>query len=569
MPETETRTREELLAEVKELSARLEAMERGASQQQQVEERLRHSERQSRAWLEHSPVCTKIVDLDFNLQYMSNAGVSELQIDDIDSYYGKPYPFDFYPQSFRDAMRARLRETKDTGAVTTLEASVVDVNNNELWYHSTLVPVRDAQDQIDYILVVSLEITERKQAEEQRMLLERQVQHAQKLESLGVLSGGIAHDFNNILTSILGNADLALHLLPQDSPARENLQEVENASRRAADLAQQMLAYSGQGRFVTEPVDLGQFVEEMAHLLQVSISRQVELTCDFSADLPSFDGDATQIRQVIMNLITNASDSIGDQPGTIRVSTGATHYEADDLENFRGALLSIPGETHIPGLYTWLEVKDTGCGMDQETIDRMFDPFFTTKVSGRGLGMSAVQGIVRGHRGAISVCSQPGQGTRFRVLFPANSDSTDTGETVAETSATTEGWRGSGTILIVDDEQPVCEVGRMMLERLGFDVLTAFDGEQAVEACRRHAASIVCILLDLTMPHTSGEEIYRDLQKVCPSTPIVLCSGYTLLDSDQRFADGESARFIQKPYTLSTLQETLKEILGAGSETAR
>lgn len=561
LPETDTRSKAQLLAENQKLAARIEALEQTAARQQQAEDLLRSTERQSRAWLEYSPVCTKIVDLDFNLQYMSTAGVKGLQIDDITTFYGKPYPFDFYPQSFRDAMTGRLQTSKDTGEITTLEASVVDINDNELWFHSTLVPVHDDDGQVDYIIVVSIDITERKQAEEERMLMERQVQHAQKLESLGVLSGGIAHDFNNILMSILGNADLALHALPADSPARVNIKEVENASRRAADLAQQMLAYSGQGRFVTESIDLAQFVEEMIHLLKVSISRQVELQYEFSDNLPAFEGDATQIRQVIMNLITNASDAIGDDRGTVRVSTGTTQYDSAALNRFNESVFTRHQQTASPGLFTWLEVTDTGCGMDEATIARIFDPFFTTKVSGRGLGMSAVQGIIRGHGGAISVRSEPGQGTTFRVMFPASRAADDVGLDADQQTADSESWRGEGTILIVDDEEQVCAVGRMMLERLGFEVITATDGQQALDIFASRTDEIVCVLLDLTMPQFSGEQVLDQLHQIRPETPVILCSGYSILDSSTS-TDGRSpANFIQKPYSLATLQDALKQVL--------
>jgi PAS domain S-box-containing protein len=529
------------------------------TERKQAENRLWESERKSRAWLEFSPACTKIVDLDFNLQYMSNAGVNGLQIDDITPYYGKPYPFDFYPEPFRRQMINNLKRVKETGEIATQEGSVVDTEGNDVWFHSTLVPVNDDEGRIDYIIVVSIDITERKRAEEQRISLERQVQHAQKLESLGVLSGGIAHDFNNILMSILGNADLALDSLSPHAPARANVQEIEKASKRAADLAKQMLAYSGKGRFVIEQINLDEFVNEMVHLLEVSISKKAVLKYNFAENLPPFDGDATQIRQVIMNLITNASEAIGDKSGVIALSTGTMECDRAYLDEFphTGLDKSMP-----EGAYTYLEVADTGCGMDRETIEKIFDPFFTTKFSGRGLGMSAVLGIMRGHKGAIRVYSEPGKGTSFKVLFPVN-ELPDKGTPARRKSEfETEDWCGRGTVLIADDEEAVCAVGKQMLERLGFNVLTACDGGEAIEVFREHADEIVGVLLDLTMPHFDGEQTFREIHRIRPDIPVVLSSGYNMQDATQRFAGKGLAGFIQKPYNLATLREKLMEVLG-------
>ena len=270
-----------------------------------------------------------------------------------------------------------------------------------------------ANPHINGIIAVSRNIQERKQLEEEHLILEKQLLHAQKLESLGVLAGGIAHDFNNILTAIIGNAELALMRLNPESPAMENLQRIEKAAARAADLARQMLAYSGKGKFVVEHIDLNRLVEEMGHMLEVSISKKAVLRYNLTKPLPAISVDATQIRQIIMNLVINASEAIGDTSGVIAITTGCLECNVDYLQKF---WLTDP----IPaGLYVSLEIADTGCGMDKETLSRIFDPFFTTKFTGRGLGMAAVLGIVRGHKGAIKVNSVPGKGSSFKVLLPA------------------------------------------------------------------------------------------------------------------------------------------------------
>jgi len=561
MSEVTTRSKADLLDEIRRLQERIGELESMSSEYQHAEELLRYSERRSRAWLEHSPVCTKIVDLDFNLQYMSAAGIKGLQIDDITLFYGRPYPLEFYPASFREQMTASLERVKRTGRIVTQEASVIDLDGNEMWFQSTLVPVNDDDGHIDYIMVVSIDTTERRRSEEERVGLERQMLHTQKLESLGVLSGGIAHDFNNILMSILGNANLALDALSPHAPARENIQSIEKASRRAADLAMQMLAYSGKGRFVIEPIYLNEFVNEMAHLLEVSISKKVSLVYEFAGDLPAFDGDATQIRQIIMNLITNASEAIGNESGVITLSTGTMACDRDYLNEVSEFLSASLDEPMAEGIYTYLEVADSGCGMDTETVRKVFDPFFTTKFAGRGLGLSAVLGILRGHGGAISIRSELQSGTVFRVFFPAI-DPLEDSETAGPERDIGTTWRGSGTVLIADDEESVCDVGRRMLERLGFRVLTALDGREAVDVFREHADEIVCVLLDKTMPHLDGEQVFSELRRIRPEVRVVLCSGYNLQDDTRSFASTGLAGFIQKPYSLGALRNKLGGILG-------
>ena len=411
------------------------------------------------------------------------------------------------------------------------------------------------------IAVNFFDISERKRAEEEKLILERQVQHAQKFESLGVLAGGIAHDFNNLLMAILGNADLALDALSPLSPAKANIEELEKAAKRAAELAKQMLAYSGKGRFVIEPIDIGKLVEEMAHLLVVSISKKVTLKFNFAENILTFDGDATQIRQVIMNLITNASEAIGDKTGVIALSTGVMECDRAYLDS-GNEILRITQDGPLPeGLYTYIEVTDTGCGMDAQTIDKIFDPFFTTKFTGRGLGMSAVLGIVRGHRGVLKIYSELGKGTCFKILFPVSDqgDKSHVPSNLAETDP--KSWRGMGTILITDDEESVRTVGRQMLERMGFTVLTAEHGHEAISVFQQHAREIVCVLLDLTMPHMDGEETFRELRSLNTDVKVVLCSGYNEQDAVQRFTGKGLAGFLQKPYTLRILREKLHEIL--------
>ena len=406
----------------------------------------------------------------------------------------------------------------------------------------------------DLYLHYAFDITEKVRAEEERRKLEAQIQHAQKFESMGVLAGGVAHDFNNLLTSILGNASLARKELSPASPARESLEEIETASQRAAELCRQMLAYAGKGKFVIEPVGLNELVEEMAHLLEVSISKKAVLKYDFTDNLPAVEADATQIRQVIMNLITNASEALGEESGTIKIATGIKKCTREFL---RGIYL---GKELPEGEYFCLEVADTGCGMDEETLAKMFDPFFTTKFTGRGLGLAAALGIVRGHKGAIRVSSKPGRGTTFKIFFPASDRLAKPAE--KEFAAVEQGWTGSGTILLVDDERGIRRLGKRILEDFGFAVLVAANGREAVRMFQEHKNEIVLVLLDLTMPKMSGDEAFQEIRQIKSDARVILSSGYMEEDAVVRFAGRGLAGFLQKPYNSQVLEKKIREILG-------
>jgi two-component system, cell cycle sensor histidine kinase and response regulator CckA len=412
-----------------------------------------------------------------------------------------------------------------------------------------------------HLLAIVKDITVIKNAEAERMRLERQVQHAQKLESLGVLAGGIAHDFNNILTGILGNADLALMRISPLAPARGNLEEIRKAALRAAGLANQMLAYSGKGKFELRSIDLSSLVKEMAQLMEVSISKKAVLTYDLTDDLPIIQGDVNQIRQVVMNLITNASESLGRGTGVIRLCTSSAFCDRTYLDAMGAGAHTIHEEPLPEGLYVSLEVTDSGCGMDLETQSRVFDPFFTTKFSGRGLGMSAVLGIVRGHEGMVKIYSEIGKGTTFKILFPAGKD-LDASQKPNLGEENLHQVLQEGLVLVADDETTVCNVAKEMLEEMGLTVLTAWDGNQAVEIFREHVDKILFVLLDLTMPGLDGAQAFREMRRLNPKVKVILSSGYNEQDVTQRFVGKGLAGFIQKPYTMVKLREKLNEVFG-------
>ena len=383
--------------------------------------------------------------------------------------------------------------------------------------------------------------------EEERLRLEHQLLHAQKLESLGILAGGIAHDFNNILTGILGNSSLGLMRIDPDSPATENLQNIEKAAVRAADLAKQMLAYSGKGMFVVEPVNLNLLLEEMIHLLEVSVSKKAELKLSLAQDLPPVQADPTQLRQIVMNLVINASEAIEEQGGSISIGTGYRYFDQSYLKEAWFDCELVEGE------FVFLQVADTGCGMDESTLSRIFDPFFTTKFTGRGLGMSAVLGIIRGHKGAIKVQSKPGEGTTFTVLLPAS----DLPVPVKEADQKVDDWQGSGAILLVDDEETICDIGAMMLGQLGYEVVTALSGSGALQAYRSRP-DIKFVILDLTMPQMDGEQTFVALKALDPEVKVIMSSGYSAQEVTGKFTGTGLLDFIQKPYSMQALLEVMK-----------
>jgi PAS domain S-box-containing protein len=394
------------------------------------------------------------------------------------------------------------------------------------------------------------DITARLKAEEERRTLERQMLHVQKLESLGVLAGGIAHDFNNLLVSVLGNAGLALAELDPASPARSRLSDIELAAQRAAELTRQMLAYAGRGRFVVQRLNLSEIVGELVTLLRTVVARTAEIDVRLADGLPDVEADPSQLRQVVMNLVTNAADALASAAGRIEITTGRVFATPDYLAQ------SCLGEDLAPGEFVFADIADTGCGMDQQTLARIFDPFFTTKVTGRGLGLAAVLGIVRSHRGAIAVKSTPGVGTRFRLLLPAVAVSPADRQTPGVPAKTAF---SSGTVLIVDDDDGVRTVATLSLERAGFRVVPARDGEEGIAALRERGGEIDAVLLDMTMPRLSGAETCHLIRQMHPSLPIVLTSGYTEPDAVARFAADEVAGFLQKPFSPTTLVRMIQD----------
>lgn len=430
---------------------------------------------------------------------------------------------------------------------------IVEPDGRVHWTNDHTIVIRDEQGRVTHYAGYILDVTDRRQAEEERRRLELQIQHTQKLESLGVLAGGIAHDFNNLLLAVLGHAQLALDDLPPDAPARTSLRHIETAANRAAALAQQMLTYAGRSERRLEAVYLSALVEEMSHLLASILSKKAELRLVASPTLLPIEADATQIRQVIVNLLANASEALQGQPGTIELRT---YLMEADRALLRKARL---GQSCPPGRYVCLEVRDSGGGMEAATLDRMFEPFFTTKSTGRGLGLAMLHGIVRGHGGAILVDSRPGSGTCFQVLFPASSAApAETQAPRPRLDAPSDG-RGE-TILVIDDELEVLAVMQRMLERAGYRVLTTHSGVEGLELLHAPNVEIDALVLDMTMPGMSGLEMLCTLRSRGSRLPVLLISGYHEQEAARQAAVAMPDAFLQKPFTPAELTERVRSL---------
>ncbi|MCB9634416.1 MAG: PAS domain-containing protein [Sandaracinus sp.] len=412
------------------------------------------------------------------------------------------------------------------------------------WLYDFTRILRDEDGRATHYLGYVIDVTSRVQAQVEKQELERQLLHAQKLESLGVLAGGVAHDFNNLLTGILGQTQLA-QLAVTANPARalEHLREIEALSLRAAEFTRQLLAYTGRGQLVVEPLDLGELARSMFGMLRVLVSKNAQLQIDVEPDVPAMCGDRAQLQQIVLNLVTNASDALGEASGSLRVSVRR------ELGPAWEACADVPAGEKVV-----LEVSDDGCGMDDDARTRLFEPFFTTKATGRGLGLSAVMGIVRGHEGAIHVRSAPGAGTSFLLVFPACDEQTPARPSAPAPSV----WRGQGVALVVDDEAAVREAACAMLQHLGFTTLAADNGAEALALLETHHATVAMVLLDRTMPVLGGADTMARLRERWPALPVVMTSGF---DVGAPTALDKRTRFLPKPYRLSELRAVLEDVM--------
>jgi PAS domain S-box-containing protein len=520
------------------------------SDRRQADEALRESEARYRGVVENTLVGIGISAQD-RFVYANQTLLRLADCGSLEELAAKPLTEYLTPSS--RAYLAYYVEARNGGNAVPLELELEAIRPDGVQRALRVCTSPVRLDGLMYELSTVIDVTDQRRAERERLDIQRRLLDAQKLESLGVLAGGIAHDFNNLLMAVLGNLDMALADTPEGSPAGASIRQAMQASRRATDLTRGMLAYSGRGHFAPRPVDLNELVRENAELLRTSVARTTSLSVCLAQQQVYIEADPGQVQQVVMNLITNASEAIGDGPGVVTLRTALLGQTAEELE------WSRLEEKPESGQFACLEVVDTGCGMDDEVQARLFDPFYTTKAAGRGLGMSAVLGIVRGHRGAIFITSAPGRGTTVRVLFPAcvAPEATDSPTAAAPPRPSPF----AGTVLVVDDDDDVRHLCVAYLHRLGAKPVGAADGEQAVMLFRKWGAEIRLVLLDLTMPRKDGLATYRELKRLRADVPVILCSGYCEQDATRRFAGEGLACFLQKPFELRQLREAIERVL--------
>jgi len=508
---------------------------------------LRATEGRLQAILDHSPAIIFVKDLEGRYRIFNQPFIDACP-PEVGQLFGRTDE-DLFPPAEAARYRANDEQVTSSGQPAQFEETATRPDGRVVVNLVDKFPLLDDSGRPYALCGIATDITSHKAGEENKLVMERRLLESQKFESLGVLAGGVAHDFNNILTAILGNANLASLELPEDHPVRPQLRQIELASRRASDLCAQMLAYAGKAAFITAPVNLSALVRDTAALLDATVGRRVRLELNTTDPLPAVHGDATQLRQIVMNLVINAADAIGERTdGHIEVRTFmrvlAPEFFAD----------AVQSPARKGGTYVGLEVSDNGGGMSPEILKRIFEPFFTTKFSGRGLGLAAVLGIVQSHRGALFVESTPGKGTVFRLFLPGSAlPAQDPGPAPAGRPPSLR-----GTVLVVDDEASVRLVAIKALRATGLEVIEAGDGQEALQTYRERAADINLALLDLTMPGLSGEETLRQLRALAPTVPVVIMSGYSEGEIMARCANLGVSGYLAKPFEVSDLVTRLR-----------
>jgi len=462
---------------------------------------------------------------------------------DRDELIGKPLSMLYYEEGGRDHFLEALHASG--GHLQHFEVCLKHKDGSRVWVEVNSQYFLDKEGEVAGLEGNVRNIAERIKAEQESQELTGQLQQAQKMESIGVLAGGIAHDFNNMLVGVMGNAELAMLESSAQGEMREYLDKIFISARRGADLVKQMLAYSGQGRLTMGHQNFNMLIREVSELLSTVIGKKIKLNQTLMDALPDVYGDRNQLTQLVMNLMTNASESMEGHPGEIYLRTGVRHLAALDFSSMYMA------NDLEQGMYVFVEVKDSGCGMDEDTKLRIFDPFFTTKETGSGLGLSALLGIVRSHGGTLALHSEPGKGSSFTVFLPLLV--TDKPEPEQQTMEMNIQSDVHGAVLLVDDEATVREVAKRLLEREGVRVFTANDGEHGVNVFRQHVNEIALVLMDLTMPKMDGEQAFHAIRAINPDATIVLSSGFLDADAVERLRHYGLAGFMKKPYSRNRL----------------
>jgi len=445
----------------------------------------------------------------------------------------------------------RIERMAETGRpAPVIEVRLIRKSGEQIMVKLQSSPVKHEGKQA--FLVTAEDVSPLKKHDAEHHQLKAQLEHAQRLESLGVLAGGIAHDFNNLLTAIMGNAELARGRLDDKPAVIGHIDNIVGSCDNAAELCKQMLAYAGKGSYEMKVINLNDMVKTMGKLIRASVSSNIALKIKLSSDLPGIEGDRAQIQQLILNFIVNSADAIGSVSGEIKVSSGMKNMKQEQLVKlFNGAELP-------EGEYVILEVRDTGCGMSKKMQDKIFDPFFTTKETGSGLGLSAVLGIVRGHHGALQVFSTPGKGSAFRVYLPSTTQPIN--EQVVST-VEVDAWQGDGKVLVVDDDLRVRNVARSFVEKLNFEVITAEDGREGLDVFGKHHHHLAVVLLDMTMPVMGGVEAMAGMRQIDSSVPVIIVSGYSEIEAGALIRGDRPDAFLQKPFKAKSLKTALYEVM--------
>jgi len=523
---------------------------RDITARQQAEEALRQEKRKMQIILDHAPIGIWMTDLNFSIQLINKAFTDAVGISEKTFVHAEDY-LDLLPEDVSASCRASDMVCMQSKQKVVGQEYIPCVDGKVRIFDVIKVPVRDDAGEMVGIVGLSIDASERIEAQAESERMQRQVEHTQRLESLGVLAGGIAHDFNNILAVIMGNAALLKKQMDVSDESEKFLERIVDSSEKASVLCGQMLAYSGQGKVSVCPMNLTEMSQSIATLLEVSIGANVELNYDLDANLPLIDADEGQMQQLVMNLVINASEAMEEEAGHIDVKTCVQKITPGDLQ----AAVGEP-DVRLSEDYVCLQVKDDGCGMSTEVLSRIFEPFFTTKFTGRGLGMSALLGIVRAHHGCLSVRSQQGEGTRFHVFFPVG-----TMEAVADDSVNALASKNpdaTSLVLVIDDDEMIRETVAMMLEDFGYDVLLAENGMEGVEIYRQHQDEIQVVLLDMTMPKMNGLQCFQQLKLVNPAVKVILSSGYQEEQALQGSDDLGLSGYIQKPYRPEALDDAIK-----------
>jgi PAS domain S-box-containing protein len=525
-------------------------LESEIAERRRIEQALRESEERYRELYENTPSMYFTVDEFGKVVTVNKFGAEQLGYV-AEELLGQSV-LDIFHEEDKGAVKVQLdRCVAKTDLVFQWEFRKIRKDGVIMWVREIARGLKNA-DGSTFVLIVCEDITAVKRIEEERRKLEAQLLHTQKLESLGVLAGGIAHDFNNLLTGVLGNAGMVLMDLAPDSALRDSVKLIESAALNAAELTKQLLAYAGRGQYTLDVIDLSNLIFEMSQLFKTVISKSAQVHYKLAQSLPAIEGDPAQIRQILLNLITNASDAIGEKPGEITVLSGVARVNRDYLAD------SYINDELPEGEYVFMEVSDSGCGMDAETQSKIFDPFFSTKFAGRGLGMAAVMGIMRSHRGAIKVNTTVGKGTVIRVLFPkTNKPNMRATHLPSEESIIPI----NGKVLVIDDEEMARTVAQKILQKFGFTVLTAHNGREGLEIFKQHRDQISVVLLDMTMPIMSGVNTLQGIRKLRSDIPVVLSSGYDENEAFTKFCKTSASTFLQKPYQPIALIEKLNEVL--------